>query len=109
MTWLPATEPGLLAFDHNLLVEAALQRLRAKGSWSTLPAFFLPQTFTLSELRRTYELVLGADLNDSAFRRKIDELNLIEPLIGQKSKATARPAQLFKLKDETLRAFDRRI
>ena len=51
----------------------------------------------------------GADLNDSAFRRKIDELDLIEPLDGQKSKATARPAQLFRLTDETLRAFDRHI
>jgi 8-oxo-dGTP diphosphatase len=107
--WVLATDPGKLAFDHNRLVEAALQRLRAKGSWSNLPAFFLPPSFTLSELRRTYELVLGSALNDSAFRRKIDELDLIEPLAGQKSKATARPAQLFRLKDETLRGFDRHI
>ena len=51
--WVDATDAGSLAFDHNRLVEAAIQRLRAKGSWSNLPAFFLPPSFTLSELRRT--------------------------------------------------------
>ena len=109
LTWVPAAETGDLAFDHSKIVSGALARLRAKGSWSSLPAFFLPELFTFSELRRTYEQVLEAELNDSAFRRKVDELDLIEAVEGQKSKSTARPAQLFRLKGGKLRAFDRRI
>jgi 8-oxo-dGTP diphosphatase len=109
LTWLSVTSPTPLAFDHSDLVQAALARLRAKGSWSTLPAFFLPRSFTLLELRRIYELVLGVTMNDSAFRRKVEELDLIEPVEGQKSKASARPAQIFRLKDTHLRAFDRHI
>ncbi|MTH99321.1 NUDIX domain-containing protein [Roseibium sp. RKSG952] len=109
LKWVPVDEPGDLAFDHNAIVAAATDRLRAKGSWSNLPAFLLPPTFTYSELRRTYELVLGTNLNDSAFRRKMDEMNLIEPVVGQKSKATARPAQLFKLKSEAICSLNRRI
>jgi 8-oxo-dGTP diphosphatase len=107
--WVPVADPGPLAFDHLDLLTAAMGRLRDKGAWSNLPAFFLPSAFTFSELRRIYERVLATELNDSAFRRKIDELGLIEAVEGQKSKATARPAQLFRLRDATLRAFDRRI
>ena len=90
-------------------IAAAMDRLRAKGSWSNLPAFLLTPTFTYSELRRTYELILGVRLNDSAFRRKIDEMDLIEPLQGQMSKSTARPAQLYRLKDAVVRTLNRRI
>ena len=109
LVWLPVDSPGKLAFDHNRIVEVALNRLRNKGSWSNLPAFLLPPTFTYSDLRKVYELVLKTSLNDSAFRRKIEEMDLIEPVIGQKSKQTARPAQLFKLKSDAVLSFDRRI
>ncbi len=109
LNWVPVASPIPLAFDHNDLVQAALARLRAKGSWSTLPAFFLPRSFTLLELRRIYELVSGVKMNDSAFRRKVEELDMIEPVQGQKSKTSDRPAQIYRLKDQHLRAFDRHI
>ncbi|MCP4181769.1 MAG: NUDIX hydrolase [Hyphomicrobiales bacterium] len=109
LTWMPIDALKTLAFDHNAIVQAAMERIRAKGNWSNLPAFLLPATFTFSELRQTYELVLKINLNDSAFRRKIEEMGLIEPIVGQKSKLTARPAQLFKLKRDAILSFDRRI
>ena len=109
LEWRSVDALGDLAFDHNMIVAAAMDRLRAKGSWSNLPAFLLTPTFTYSELRRTYELILGVRLNDSAFRRKIDEMDLIEPLQGQMSKSTARPAQLYRLKDAVVRTLNRRI
>lgn len=109
LSWVQVSDPPTLAFDHNFLLRAALARLRAKGSWSNLPAFFLPLQFTFSELRRIYELVLGQPMNDSAFRRKVEELDLIEAIEGQKSKASARPAQVYRLKDQKMRAFNRRF
>lgn len=109
MRWMPVDQPAPLAFDHGDLLTAALDRLRSKGAWTTLPAFFLPRSFTFSELRQVYELVLGAPLNDSAFRRKVDELELIEPITGRKSKTSARPAQVYQLKDQRLRAFNKHI
>lgn len=109
LTWVPAAAPGPLAFDHADLIAATLDRLRARGSWSNLPGFLLPNAFTLSDLRHSYELVMGVTLNDAAFRRKVDELDIICPLEGQKSKASARPAQLYRLKDPKPQAFDRRI
>lgn len=100
-----------LAFDHRRIVAAALGRLRRKGAYSNLPAMLLPAEFTLPELKAVYEKVLGAPLNDSAFRRKIGELKMVEPAPGR-SPATAerkRPAQLYRLADRRLAEWDRTL
>ncbi len=109
---LRLVEPGAppsLPFDHGRIVSAALERLRGKASYSSLPAFLLPEQFTLPELKAAYETVMGTPLNDSAFRRKIGDLGIIEEVPEAKSPATAarrRPAQLYRLKQRALVAFD---
>jgi 8-oxo-dGTP diphosphatase len=106
--WPIAKAKGL-PFDHDLIVAQAMERCRRRGSYSSLPAFLLPPSFTLPALRQAYEAVLGRTLNDSAFRRKIDELRLVEPVVGAASKATARPAQLYRLCRDAVTEFDRSI
>ncbi|MFO1033637.1 MAG: hypothetical protein U1E15_06030 [Hyphomicrobiales bacterium] len=81
--------------------------MRKRGSYTSLPAFLLPESFTLSELRRAYEAVLGRGLNDSAFRRKVEELRLLEAVEGRLSKASFRPAQLYQLRHPGVIEFDR--
>jgi ADP-ribose pyrophosphatase YjhB (NUDIX family) len=104
-----ADNPGPLAFDHAEILAAALARLRGKGAYSTLPAFLLPPTFTLSQLHDAYERAMGQPINESAFRRKISELDILERVDGAFSRATARPAMLYRLRARTVQAFDRRI
>ena len=101
-----------LAFDHGRVILAALGRLRRKGAYSNLPAMLLPAEFTLPELKAVYEKVLGSALNDSAFRRKITELKIIEPVPDSRSAATAerkRPAQLYRLAGKGLAEWDRTL
>ena len=101
-----------LAFDHRRIVDAALGRLRRKGAYSNLPALLLPAEFTFPELKGVYEKVLGVALNDSAFRRKITELKMIEPVPEARSPATAerkRPAQLYRLADRRLAEWGRTL
>lgn len=86
-----------LSFDHNRILNAALERLRNKSAYSTLPCFLLERDFTLGELQATYESVMGVSLNKSAFRRKMAELDILEESSGQREGAH-RPAQLFRLK-----------
>ena len=87
-----------LAFDHATLLAAALERLRNKVEYTSLPAFLLPQEFTLSELQSTYEIVLGRSVEKSAFRKRVQDADLVEELSRQRETGS-RPAQLYRLRN----------
>jgi 8-oxo-dGTP diphosphatase len=106
---LPLDKAKGLPFDHDAIVAKAAERCRRRAGYSSLPAFLLPPTFTLPALRRAYEAVLGRTLNDSAFRRKIDELRMVEPVVGAASKASDRPARLYRLSRDHVVEFDRTL
>ena len=61
---------GDLAFDHGLILAAAIERLRSKVEYTSLPAFLLTEPFTLPQLQRVYEIVLGREVDKSAFRTR---------------------------------------
>lgn len=71
--WHPADAAARkrLAFDHGTLLAAALERLRGKVEYTSLPAYLLPEPFTLPELQAAYEVVLGRPLDKSAFRKRM--------------------------------------
>jgi ADP-ribose pyrophosphatase YjhB (NUDIX family) len=99
--WHPVHDHGVkerLAFDHAEILAAAIERLRSKVEYTSLPAFLLPEEFTLSELQRVYEIVLDRPVNKGAFRRRVADAGLIVAVPRQKSGPT-RPAQLYRLKD----------
>jgi ADP-ribose pyrophosphatase YjhB (NUDIX family) len=86
-----------LAFDHASLLAASIRRLRAKVEYTSLPAYLLGKEFTLSELQRMYEVVLGRGLEKSAFRTRVFSSGLVEETAGVRTGAN-RPAQLYRLK-----------
>jgi 8-oxo-dGTP diphosphatase len=86
-----------LAFDHAVLLKAAIARLRAKVEYTSLPAFLMPDEFTLTELQRTYEILLARELEKKAFRTRLLVAGLLDPVPRMKSGAN-RPAQLYRLK-----------
>lgn len=87
-----------LAFDHAGIIAAAVRRVRNKSSYSTLPCCLLPEKFTLTQLKATYEAVLMTTLEKSNFRRKIEAWDVVEPT-EEFLTGAQRPARLYKLKD----------
>jgi 8-oxo-dGTP diphosphatase len=99
--WLPVDRLPQLPFDHGRIVAAAVQRVRNKSQYSSLPVHLCAQPFTLPELHAIYEALLGEAINPVSFRRKMDELAMLEAVPGAKRADGAhRPAQLYRLKDE---------
>lgn len=89
-----------LSFDHNRIVDVALKRLRDKSAYSTLPCYLLPEQFTFAQVHETYEHVMGVALDKSAFRRKLNEMDVLEECKGQRVGGAHRPAQLFRVKPD---------
>jgi 8-oxo-dGTP diphosphatase len=88
-----------LAFDHAAIVDVALQRLRGKVEYTSLPVHLLAPEFTLSDLQQVYETILGRTVDKSAFRKRIKEGDFIEEIPGKQRHASNRPAQLYRLRD----------
>lgn len=97
--WWPVHEAGVppaLAFDHDFLVDAAMDRLANKAEYTSLPAFLLPGEFTLPDLQRMYEVVLRRPIEKSAFRKRVLAAGLVVELPRQRDTGK-RPAQLYRL------------
>lgn len=107
---VPVDALPALAFDHARIVARAVERLRAKTGYSNLPGFLLPETFTLPELQAAYERVLRRRLDQSVFRRRMDELGLIALVPdGFRKGGRHRPAQLYRLAETEASLHDRAI
>lgn len=98
--WFPIRGGRLkdkLAFDHGDILATAIQRLRNKVEYTSLPAYLMPAEFTLPDLQRVYEIVLDRPLEKSAFRTRILSADMIEP-VAKMRRGPNRPAQLYRLK-----------
>lgn len=85
-----------IAFDHREMIELATTRLRQKVDRFVLPLQLLPPKFTLTQLQRVCEAVMGKQLDKGSFRRRLrSEKTLIE-IAGEFERGAYRPAQLFQ-------------
>ena len=72
VAWVPvkAVEPQRLAFDHARVLDAGVERARAKLEYSSVATAFCGEEFTIADLRRVYEAVWGVALDPRNFHRK---------------------------------------
>lgn len=96
---VPVDRLKRLPFDHADIVRAAVQRVRSKSTYSSLPVYLCGEQFTIPKLQAVYEALLGEPINKVSFRRKLDEMDLLEPVEGaMESGRQNRPAQIYRLK-----------
>ena len=69
--WFPLTKRPLLAFDHQKILNVAIERLKGKIRYCPIGFELLPERFTLPDLHRLYETVLQTKLDRRNFRKKI--------------------------------------
>jgi ADP-ribose pyrophosphatase YjhB (NUDIX family) len=93
-----------LAFDHAEILKAAIARLRSKVEYTSLPAFLMPHEFTLTELQKIYETLLGRPIEKKSFRTRILATDLLEEVARRKAGAN-RPAQLYRLRNRRVPLF----
>lgn len=95
-----------LGYDHDDVLEMAIDRLSGKIGYTNIVYGLMPEEFTLTELQSTYETILGKKLDKRNFRKKVHSLKMVEKLPKVRKNEAARPAQLYKFISNKLEKVD---
>lgn len=85
-----------LAFDHDAIIGMAIQRIRGKLEYAPIGFQLLPKRFTLFDLQRVHEVVLGERLNKDSFRRRMLASGQLAPTGKLEEGVGHRPAELYR-------------
>jgi hypothetical protein len=91
-----------MLFDHRRILATAIGRVRAKIKYRPVIFELMPEEFTLFELQRTVEAILGPHLHKQNFRRLVEGAGLVEPTGEVKLRTGGRPAKLYRFRREVL-------
>jgi hypothetical protein len=91
-----------MCFDHRRILATAIGRVRAKIKYRPVIFELMPDDFTLFELQRTVEAILGPHLHKQNFRRLVEGAGLVEPTGEVKMRTGGRPAKLYRFRREVL-------
>jgi ADP-ribose pyrophosphatase YjhB (NUDIX family) len=106
--WHPVDALPPLAYDHEPIVLAGRERLRAKLSYTNLGFALAPEEFTLSELRALYVAALGHDVSATNLQRVLLRRELLVETGERRISGPSggRPAALYRFREQTLRITD---
>jgi len=78
--WFSINDYPNLIFDHKLMIETALKRLRSRCRTQPIGFELLPEKFTIPQLQSLYEAIFMKPADKRNFRKKILEMNLLDKL-----------------------------
>lgn len=98
--WFSISAIPKTAYDHDMIIQKAIEHLRHRIVNSNILKILFPSDFTLPELQKVYEQILGKELDRRNFRKKFINLGLIEDTGYKNEGYTGRPAKLYRFKEE---------
>ncbi len=103
--WFEVSALPPLAYDHGLMAEYALKRLKAKVEYTNIAYALLPREFTFAELEELYAAILGRPVDRRNFRRRIMAMGLLARQPGER-RGAHRPAALYTFKQQSLQTVE---
>lgn len=100
--WFSVFQLPKLAFDHNDILDYALKRLRYKLEYTSVGFQLLPDEFSLTELQKAYETILGEELDKRNFRRKILSADILQETGKKRKDGEGRPAKLYQYREDAI-------
>lgn len=98
--WFKVSDLPKVGFDHEDIIKRSIDYLKKKFvNVNTMKSLF-PSDFTLPELQKAYEQVLGKSLDRRNFRKKFINMDLVEETGEYNTGCSGRPAKLYRFKDE---------
>ncbi|MEY4937970.1 MAG: hypothetical protein RIS64_4329 [Bacteroidota bacterium] len=78
--WFDIQKLPTLGLDHAEIIQKALEMLRHSLDYALTGFNLMPETFTMNELQKLYETILGEGMSRNNFQRKILDMNILERL-----------------------------
>lgn len=98
--WFGISKIPKLIFDHNIMVQTAVNRLRYRASVQPIGFELLPKKFTMRQLQKLYEEIFDEKLDKRNFTKKINSMDILEKL-DEKDKSSSRKGSfLYKFNQE---------
>jgi 8-oxo-dGTP diphosphatase len=94
--WTPVSKLPKLGFDHNVIFQTALARLRSKILYLPVGFELLDQRFTMSELHALYECILDSPIDRRNFNRKMLQTGFVALAGEKRTGGKNRPADLYQ-------------
>lgn len=94
--WWDINEVPHLIFDHNFIVLTALQALRRELNYLPIGLNLLPEKFTMPELQKLYETLLGEQLDRRNFQKQMMGYDFIERLDERKTGGAYKSPYLYR-------------
>jgi 8-oxo-dGTP diphosphatase len=98
--WFALDAVPALAFDHQRILDVAIARLRGKVRYEPIGFELLPEKFTLTQLQKLYETILGQSLDKRNFRNKLLKMDLLVALDETQTGVAHRAARLYKFEPQ---------
>ncbi|MFM6954644.1 MAG: NUDIX hydrolase [Sphingobacteriaceae bacterium] len=94
--WHPVSKLPALAFDHRVIFDRALLKIKRKITYQPIAFELLPEKFTLTQLQQLYEVVLNKPLDKRNFRKKMMNYGILKELDEKQKGVSYRAAKLYK-------------
>ncbi|WP_040281749.1 NUDIX hydrolase [Psychroserpens damuponensis] len=94
-TWFPINNLPNLGFDHKKIIQEAYEDLKVKCLSEPIIFKLLPDKFTINDVQDLYESILGIEIDNRNFRRKLINKKYIIALDEKQVGVSKRPAQLY--------------
>ena len=101
--WFSTQELPKLLFDHEAMVDMAIQHLRYKASQHPIGFELLPEKFTIPQLQKLYEAIFGTELDKRNFSRKLLSTNLLIKLDEKQKGYSKKGAYFYRIDEEKYR------
>ncbi len=104
--WFTIEDVPALAFDHNVILDTAIKRLKTKLIYQPVGFDLLPNEFLFSDLENLYCTILGREIDRRNFRKKIISFDFIEETDKIVAQKAGRPAKLFRFNNKKYKALE---
>lgn len=96
--WHSITQLPKLAIDHAEIIQKGLEMIKMMLEYKLIGFHLLTEEFTMQELQKLYETILGKPLRRDNFQRKMHDMEILERLEKKYTGAQNKAPYLYRFK-----------